>query len=353
MLGYFTASAENIRGLAQIYKQTSEIISNLLGYFTLLVIFANMRWWFVAIFYLISAINIHGQRFRVATWNIENAFDTIHDKGKDDMEFLPTAERKWHSGRYWHKLRGITQTIAAMELPALIGIQEVENDTVLRDLTRRTALWSARYKFVMTDCDDTRGVDVALLYKPEIFQLFSWHAVRIPSTENGLLPTRDILVASGIVGKDTLNICVVHLPSRRNNNRATKLNRALAVQTLCHTLDSLQGQKTLVIGDFNAEPGDKIFDSLGRYATTLLPTDKKTLYDKRGTYYFRGEWGFLDHILASKELHHYSIGEAEECRFTWLLRTSKQIPHRTYGGNSYLGGISDHLPLICDFELRR
>lgn len=319
--------------------------------FALLAIFAGMRWRFIAIFCLISAINIHGQKFRAATWNIENAFDTIHDKGKDDIEFLPTAERKWNSGRYWRKLRGITQTIAAMELPAVIGVQEVENDTVLRDLTRRTALWTAQYKFVITDCNDTRGVDVALLYNPKKFSLFSWHAVRIPSMENGLPPTRDILVASGIVGIDTLNICVVHLPSRRNNNKTTRQNRALAVQTLCHTLDSLQGQKTLVMGDFNAEPGDKIFKIIGRHATTLLPTDKKTLYDKRGSYYFGGEWGFLDHILASKELLPYSIGKAEECRFAWLLRTNKQIPHRTYGGTSYLGGISDHLPLICDFEL--
>ena len=88
----------------------------------------------------ISLLPVCGQRFRVATWNLENAFDTVHDEGKDDLEFLPTAERQWSSRRYWRKLRGITQTLAAMELPALVGVQEVENDTVLRDLTRRTAL---------------------------------------------------------------------------------------------------------------------------------------------------------------------------------------------------------------------
>ena len=128
---------------------------------------------------LLPLISVHGQRFRVATWNIENAFDTVHDEGKDDLEFLPRAERRWHSGRYWRKLRGITQTLAAMELPALVGFQEVENDTVLRDLTRRTALWPARYKYVITDSPDERGVDVALLYNPKVFSLLSWHALPI------------------------------------------------------------------------------------------------------------------------------------------------------------------------------
>ena len=310
-----------------------------------------MRYLFVLLSMLLPLTSVHGQRFRVATWNIENAFDTVHDEGKDDHEFLPQAERRWHSGRYWRKLRGITQTLAAMELPALVGFQEVENDTVLRDLTRRTALWSAHYKYVITDSPDERGVDVALLYNPKVFSLLSWHAVRIPSQEHGLRPTRDILVANGMVGKDTLYVCVVHLPSRRNNDRTTRQNRTLAVHTLCNILDSLKGRKVMIMGDFNAEPGDEIFTHLSKRLVTLMPTDRKTLNKKRGTYYFRGIWGYLDHILVSPELYRYALDKATEYRFPWLLRTEKQIPHRTYGGTSYLGGISDHLPLIADFSV--
>ena len=163
--------------------------------------------------------------------------------------------------------------------------------------------------------------------------------------------TRDILVANGMVGNDTLHVCVVHLPSRRSNDAATRQNRALAVHTLCNILDSLKGRKVMIMGDFNAEPGDEIFTSLSQRLVTLMPTDKKTLNDKRGTYYFRGIWGYLDHILASPELHRHTLGKATECRFPWLLRTKKQIPHRTYGGTSYLGGLSDHLPLTADFSV--
>lgn len=312
-----------------------------------------MRRLIVLLLMLLSMISAHGQRFRVATWNIENAFDTVCDESKDDLDFLPHAERHWHSGRYWRKLRGITQTLAAMELPVLVGFQEVENDTVLRDLTRRTALWSARYKYVITDSPDSRGVDVALLYNPKVFSLLSWHATRVPSVEQGLRPTRDILVASGIVGEDTLHVCVVHLPSRRNNDRATRQNRALAVATLCNVLDSLNDEKVLVMGDFNAEPDDEIFTHLSKRLVTMMPVDRKMQNEKRGTYYFRGIWGCLDHILVSPELHKRALGKATECRFPWLLRTEKQIPHRTYGGVSYLGGISDHLPLISDFNLNQ
>lgn len=310
-----------------------------------------MRVLYLLLILTIPLISAHGQRFRVATWNLENAFDTAHDEGKDDYEFLPTSKRQWNSYRYWRKLRGITQTLAAMELPALIGLQEVENDTVLRDLTRRTALWPARYKYIITNSLDNRGIDVALLYNPKIFSLLSWKSVRIPTSKDEQSPTRDILLASGIVYKDTLHVCIVHLPSRRNNNRATQKRRTSAITCICNILDSLEGKNIIVMGDFNAEPGDQMFTPLNSRIHTLLPTDKKTLYDKRGTYYFRGIWGFLDHILVSPRLHKFSLGEAQECRFHWLLRTSKRIPHRTYGGTSYLGGISDHLPLTADFDI--
>ncbi len=295
---------------------------------------------------LACATGVRGQVLRVATWNVENLFDTIHDAGKDDYEFLPQAERQWNAPRYWRKLRNIAQTLAAMELPELVALQEVENDSVLRDLTRRTQLWPAKYLYISTNSSDVRGIDVALLYRPETFTLLSWRSARVPSTDHGLPPTRDILVAKGITAQDTLHVCVVHMPSRRSNNSASKQNRRLAMQTLCNVMDSLAGEKVIVLGDFNAEPGDESLAVLSPHLCTLLPTDKKTLRSRRGTYYFRGVWGFLDHIFVSPTLLPYVHGQAAECRFSWLLRTDKKIPHRTYGGTSYLGGISDHLPLV-------
>jgi hypothetical protein len=54
--------------------------------------------WFILLFLMLNfASKASSQMFRVATWNIENAFDTLHDDGKDDAEFLPHAERRWNS----------------------------------------------------------------------------------------------------------------------------------------------------------------------------------------------------------------------------------------------------------------
>lgn len=292
---------------------------------------------------------------RIMEWNVENLFDTRHDSLKSDTEFTPDGTYRWTRGRYWHKLDNIARTIAAVAeysgWPMMVGLCEVENDTVLRDLTRRTALWAAGYRYVMTDGPDERGVDVALLYRPESFRLLGWHATRVPGAIHGLRPTRDILVATGTVGRDTLHVCVVHMPSRRSNGRTARLLRHLAMQTLCHVADSLRGGKVIIMGDFNAEPGDTALSSLSRRMCTLLPTDRRTLRSRRGTYYFRGVWGFLDHIFVSPSLSGQAPRQARECRFPWLLRTSKEIPHRTYGGTAYLGGISDHLPLMVDLDM--
>ena len=299
---------------------------------------------------LFVAAPVAGQRFCVATWNVETAFDTIPAPGKEDKDYLPSSVMQWNSHRYWNKLKNLSQTIAAMGLPELIGVQEVENDTVLRDLTRRTPLRKAGYKFVMTDSPDARGIDVGLLYRTDRFTLLSWQAIRVPSDSLGLRPTRDLLLASGRVCSDTLHVIVVHLPSRRSSSKATVQLRHAVVSTLVETLCTLSGKKVLLMGDFNAEPGDRIFRQLSPYVTTLLPTDKKVLKGRRGTYYFRGVWGFLDHIMVSPALLPYAAGEASECRYTWLLKGKNAIPRRTYGGTSYLGGISDHLPLMATFQ---
>ncbi len=287
---------------------------------------------------------------RIATWNVENLFDTLHDAGKEDYEYLPSAERGWGSWRYWHKLRGIGQTLAAMGLPSIVALQEVENDTVLRDLTKRTPLWKAGYRYVMTDSRDSRGVDVALLYDPREFSLLSYTSVRVPSEEAGLRPTRDILVCSGRVGAERhIHVVVVHLPSRRNNNASTRRLREMALSTLNGIIDSVGHRGVVVLGDFNAEPRDAAFDVI-KGVRSILTTDRKTLRGERGTYCFRGLWGYLDNILVSEDLLPVVQGEARECRYEWLMRQDGKMPRRTYGGTFYMGGLSDHLPLIADFD---
>ena len=314
-----------------------------------------------------SCLACLAQGLRVATWNVENLFDTCHDEGWRDWDFLPGAERGWNGGRYWRKLRDVTQTLAAMGLPDIVALQEVENDTVLRDLTRRTALWSAGYGYVVTEGPDERGADVGLLFRREAFRLSCFRGVRVPSAAHGLRATRDLLYAVGVLpAGDTLHVIAVHFPSRRSGGAAGRRNRALAAETLRGMVDSVyrachagedgcrdvvcgRCPKIVVMGDFNAEPGDEVFGMTGDRLVSLVVQDRRRLRGVEGTYYFKGVWGYLDHILVSPPLSGFACGRARECRFPFLLRGRGQVPARTYGGVHYLGGVSDHLPLVADF----
>ena len=152
--------------------------------------------------------------------NTENMFDCQHDSMKNDYEFLPDAPRHWNRAKYWQKVNRIGQEIASASLclpngamPDVIGLCEVENDTVLRDLTQRSLLRQARYEYVMTHSPDERGIDVALLYSPFAFRLISCRSLRVPLIKD-MRPTRDILYAKGeVLSGDTLHVFVLHAPS--------------------------------------------------------------------------------------------------------------------------------------------
>lgn len=290
---------------------------------------------------------------RIIWWNVENLFDCQHDSLKEDYDFLPEGQYHWTKGRYWKKLDNISRTIAAIadekEWPMIIGLCEVENDTVLRDLTRRSPLRIARYSYIHEEGPDTRGVDVAMLYDSLQFRPHGYKTVRVPSTEWRFQPTRDILHVWGDCPSlnDVLHIIIVHLPSRTKNGRTGERHRRIAVTTLCGMLDKLNGKRILLMGDFNAEPDDKIFKGIYERMTSLMPQKRKELNQARGTYYFRKLWGYLDHILVSPNLAPNIEGRIEVGDFPFLL-TEKGTPWRTFQGPVYKGGFSDHLPIWVD-----
>ena len=180
--------------------------------------------------------------FRVVFWNTENFFDTRHDSLKNDMEFLPHSMRHWNHRRYKKKLDNVARTLTAIgewNFPALIGLCEVENDTVMRDLTLYSPLKEAGYRYVMTHCSDLRGINVALLYQRDRFKLLSYSALSVGNFK-GHRPTRDILHVSGLLlTGDTLDIMVAHLPSRSGGVRQSEPYRLYAAQKLKDAADSL------------------------------------------------------------------------------------------------------------------
>ena len=326
--------------------------------------------WYKSLFFLIllglCTVVARPQRsLRVVSWNVENLFDTQHDEGTDDFEFLPQSQRHWNTGRLRRKLTEMARVIAAISedggQPDIIGLCEVENDSVLTALTRRSPLSTLRYDYVMTHSADQRGIDVALLYQPDRFHLLTSQSIVVPSLQHGFRPTRDILYVKGLVpaeeGRDTLHVFVVHLPSRTGGVSGDK-NRLLAAKTLSHAVDSIcerAHQATeetaglqphiLVMGDFNTDHRDPLFKDISLRLTDDL--------QQPGTYCFRAFWQWLDHILVSSSIE--TRGPARAFSLPWLLEEDNfgtLMPRRTYRGTTYNGGISDHLPVVLDVILQ-
>ena len=301
--------------------------------------------------------------FTFVELNCENLFDYHHDEGKNDYEFLPTSDRRWDVHRYWGKVNAIAQEIVACggeeewTLPDMVALCEVENDSCLRDLTRRSLLRTARYEYVMTESGDERGIDVALLYSPFTFQLICYDSFTIEPV-GGSHPTRDILYAEGLtLGGDTLHVMVVHAPSRVGGARNKEYRQRVAARVNA-AVDSLRqcysDPHIIVAGDFNDYADDPAPTSLRGNGLVHISKDAQGSHGAKGTYKFQGKWGSLDHLFASAPL----AARLYECFIfdaPFLLADDKKYggkqPKRTYVGKRHQRGFSDHLPLVARFEL--
>ena len=233
---------------------------------------------------------------------------------------------------------------------------EVENDSVMFDLTRRSLLRNAGYEYVMTSSPDERGIDVALLYQPASFALLHSHSIRIkplPDTR----PTRDILYASGLViTGDTLHVFVVHAPSRRGGEQASRPYRLQVADRLAAAVDSIYAEsrdaKIIVAGDFNDYADSPALKRLYQHHLINISHDAQGAHGAKATYRWHGEWRSLDQIMCSPSM----AAAKQKCQIgdlPFLLEDDEKYggkkPYRTYLGPRYLGGYSDHLPLLVQF----
>ncbi len=309
--------------------------------------------------------------------NCENLFDCDHDTLKNDYEYLPDSKKKWDRPRYWRKVNNIAREIIACgetqrqgqekndsmsragewTLPDMVALCEVENDSVLVALTRRSLLRQARYDYVMTQSADERGIDVALLYSPFSFRLLRHYPLRVQPVE-GLHATRDVLYAAGIIATgDTLHVMVAHAPSRRGARRLSDEYRMRVSQRIMATVDSIRALSPsaplIVAGDFNAYGQEPSLQILTDGLLTDISLEAKGQNGARGTYKYMGEWGSLDHLFVGGALR-YQVLECRIGDFPFLLEDDKKYggvkPRRTYIGPRYQNGFSDHLPLIATFR---
>lgn len=350
-----------------------------------------------------STADADEEEFVIVSYNVENFFDPTDDPHTADEEFLPDAPRRWTPYRFRQKADAIGRAIIACgeQLPpALVGLCEVESDSALHTLIRHSILRQAGYRYIRTTGSDSRGIQNALLYQPERFRLLHSESISIPILRrNTPHPTRDILHACGrLLSGDTLDVFVVHLPSRSGGEIATRPLRLQAAQHLKQMADSIARKRStpylILMGDFNDHPDDPSLAHILRALPpphpilpdglriprrernrilsrqdTLLPHRLyNTAYPLRkaipGTYKHKGDWQIIDHILLSGTF--FLPGSplrlptrcAEISRHPTLLQPDPKYlglrPYRTYYGFRHQpAGTSDHLPLILRTRQRK
>lgn len=293
--------------------------------------------------------------------NCENLFDYTHDSGKQDTEYLPDSPKQWTSKRYWRKLNLVAQELLSCAtegegIPDLIALCEVENDSAMHDLTRRSLLRNAGYQYLMTSSPDERGIDVALLYQSASFAPIRSYAIRVNPIK-GMRPTRDILYVCGeTVSGDTLHVFVVHQPSKFGGEKYSRPFRQTVAQRLCESVDSIRAispdAKLMIAGDFNDEVDSPSLQLYRQHGLVNLTQNAQGQNGVRATYRYKGEWERIDHILGSN-----SVAGKVDTAFIhaplFLLEEEPKFggyrPRRTYNGMRYQQGYSDHLPLVVRF----
>ncbi|MBE9469411.1 MAG: endonuclease [Bacteroidetes bacterium] len=311
------------------------------------------------------------KNFTIVSYNVENLFDIYDDFEKKDDEFSPTSKKQWTEERFNEKINKISKVLFSInknELPEIIGLYEIENDYVLKALIKEKNLTKGNYNFVHEESPDFRGIDVALLFRADEFKYLSHKKIPInfPFAKN--TKTRDILYIKGIASNtDTLHIFLNHWSSRRGGQIKSEAKRIFTAKLLREHVDSLQkinnNAKIIIMGDFNDEPTNISINSElnannKRKNTTYkdlynLLYDKENIEDK-GTLYYKKNWNMLDNLIVTQSLlnnkESYSLNYNSGKIFhpEWICYKDKSgnfVPNRTYGGDNYYGGFSDHFPV--------
>lgn len=304
------------------------------------------------------------QAYTVAFYNLENLFDTINDPTILDDDFTPKGKKNWTFKRYKNKIRKLGNVIAQLGTeksfyaPAIVGVAEVENKNVLNDLIQSNSLKNEYYDFVHYDSPDERGIDVALLYKKELFELL--HSETFPLYLNGNNGerdyTRDILLVKGNLNGELVHILVNHWPSRRNENNENEQKRIIAAQLVSEIVETIKTEfenaKIIVMGDFNDDPTNI---SVKKYLVndTFYNPMERLINTGNGTLNHNYSWHLFDQIIFSKNFieinenkHSLKYAEVYDEQFLKVWKGKyKGNPFRTYIGKWYQGGISDHLPV--------
>lgn len=325
------------------------------------------------------------QNYVIGFYNLENLFDTYDDPVKNDNEFLPEGKNKWTQAKYEKKLHNMAKVIRSMadnnkRWHTILGISEIENRLVIEDLVSQPEIADANYQIVHYDSPDRRGVDVALLYKPDQFTYLDSESIPFDfnsdidfsDTDTSYFKTRDILMVHGLIAGEHFAFYVAHLPSRIGGKGGNLRSRGAEI-IYNHSREmeaKYPGIKIVAMGDMNDNPTD---DSMAKYLhgqerlENVTPTEFYSPYISMlkagyGSLCYQGVWSIYDLELVNYNLAHAPDGGLKIQPVTknhgkeyygvvfkrpWMTTQKGQYkgyPFRTFSNGAFVGGYSDHYP---------
>ncbi|SFB71526.1 Endonuclease/Exonuclease/phosphatase family protein [Flagellimonas taeanensis] len=306
-------------------------------------------------------------RYTIAFYNLENFFDAKDDPHSLDDDFTPGGLRNWNESKFRNKSRKIARALSEIgreesnKPPVLVGIAEVENKTVITSILQQKELRETDYDFVHFDSPDERGIDTALIYQQKHFKVLDAETLPLlVDNVNGARDfTRDILYVHGKLNQEEVHVFVNHWPSRGEGAEVTSYKRVKAAETILAKVESLEedNPNCIIMGDFNDDPNAESIHTLmgtGRFINPM----KKLLSPVSGSANYKRIWSLFDQILLSHTFldrrpntHGFVKAAIFSPRFLkeWKGRY-KGNPFRTFVGETYLGGYSDHFPVYVVLE---
>ena len=313
--------------------------------------------------------------YMVAFWNFENLFDIYNDPETHDDEFTPEGIKKWNETKYQKKLYNLERVIFDMaainkDYPIVIGVSEIENRSVLEDLVSQPKLKGAKYRVCHYDSPDARGVDVAFLYRADVFKLEGSDNIKLNVPELPNFRTRDLVVMWGTIEGEPFYFLVSHWPSRLGGKEASQFKRDACAKQIREIKDSLlqanPATKVVVMGDFNDDATDaslvKVMGAKGK-VKELNTGDFFNPYVQMlkaglGTLAYQDSWNLFDNICVTENLVNGTYGKLRLIKgkkfygniFTrpYMLQQEGQYkgyPLRTFVTNNFQNGFSDHFPV--------
>ncbi len=337
---------------------------------------------------LLLPANALAQRDRsyvIGFYNLENLFDTYHDEGKNDYEYLPDGANQWTEVKYDKKLHNMASVIKAIHddnkvWHAVLGVSEIENRHVLEDLVSMPEIADANFQIVHYDGPDRRGVDVALLYRPSVFRVLESKSIpftfedsevqfEMTPEEQADFRTRDILMVRGLLGGEMFAFFVAHLPSRNGGKGGDLRSRGgeIMYRESMKLMERYPEIKIVAMGDMNDNPSDPSMAYYMRGKEKIEEVGETDFFSPflsmlkagYGSLAYQGEWNIYDILVVNASLAHPAKGTLGiipivKNRFygrifhkpfmTQQEGQYKGTPFRTSSGGAFIGGYSDHYP---------